>query len=71
MSDNTYRKMRGDLERLAKELESLAREAEGVANDPARETRNRDLAAGVAAAYYAASNDVLRILSRFPSSDDD
>ena len=66
-----YRKLRGDLERFIVEVEALAREAEEIANDPARTTRNRDMATGAAAAYYAGSNDVLRILSRFPSSDDD
>nr|DAY10299.1 MAG TPA: hypothetical protein [Caudoviricetes sp.] len=68
MSDATtcYREMRGDLERFAKELDELGREAEEVANDLARDRRNRDLAAGVAAAYYAASSDASLILSRFP-----
>ena len=44
-----YRKMRGDLERFVVEVEALAQEAEEVANDPARTTRNRDTATGVAA----------------------
>ena len=72
MSDATtcYRKLRSDLERLAKEFEGLAREAEEIANDLTRNRRNRDLATGVAAAYYAASNDASLILSRFPDSCD-
>lgn len=71
MSDTTcYREMRGDLERFAKELDELAREAEEVANDITRDRRNRDLAAGVAAAYYAATSDASLILSRFPDSCD-
>ena len=72
MSDNTsYRKLLNELEQFANELATLAEEAEGVANDLARGRRNRDLAAGVAAAYYGASNDVLRILCHALDSDDD
>ena len=71
MSDTTCcREMRGDLERFAKELDELAREAEEVANDITRDRRNRDLAAGVAAAYYAGASDASLILSRFPDSCD-
>lgn len=44
-----YRELRGHLVRFAEELDELAQEAEELTNDPARTTRNRDTATGVAA----------------------
>ena len=71
MSDNTsYRELLGELERLANVLAILAETAEEVAKDTDRSTKARDMAKGISEAYYASSNEVLRILCHALGGDD-